>query len=217
MTKMMKARAQARSAKREIRRAAIVMDAIPPEPDAIDAIPQAPNALGATRSGRNVVGAIELAGNMTVEVRELAPNSDALVGPLRSNCPPREKAFPDSVGIVADQTFWAESVAPTKRIAPVTAVGGSQSAFHVRPSPVAKNDSGYRYCNSDCKTMLAVRENSMKDDNPVAWSPRANRDFALLPPNSTAQCASCFADLKLQVSQGALSPPRRASSLAPRV
>jgi len=96
MTKMMKARAQARSAKREIRRAAMVMDAIPPEPDAIDAIPQAPNALGATRSGRNVVGAIELERNTFVEERELARDSDAVVG-LRSNCLTREKALPDSV------------------------------------------------------------------------------------------------------------------------
>jgi hypothetical protein len=217
MTKIMKARAQALSAKREIRLVAIVMDAFPPEADAIDAITQAPSVSGATLQAPNAVGAIELERNTSVEEHELAPHSDALVGLLRSNCPPRERAFRGCGEIVPGQTFWAESVAPTKRIAPAAAVGGSQSAFHVRPLPAAKNGSAYRDCNPDCKMMPAVRENSTMDDYPAVWSPRANHDFVQLPPNSTAPCASCFADLKLQVSQEALSLPLRASPLAPRV
>jgi hypothetical protein len=149
MTKMTKGRAWVPNAKREIRLEQNAIDASQRARNVIDAIPQAPNAPDATPPGRNVVGAIELEENTSVGERELAPDSDAVVGPLRSNCPPREKAFRGCGGIAPGQKFWAESVEPTTRIEPVTAVGGSQVVFHVRPSPVAENGTVYRDCNPD--------------------------------------------------------------------
>jgi hypothetical protein len=190
-----------------------VIDAIPPEPDAIDAIPQAPSASGATRPGPNAVGAIEPEGNTSVEVHELAPDSDGAVGQLRSSCPLREKAFRGCGGIVPGQTFWAESVAPTTSIAPVTAIGKSQGPNHTRALQVAKNDNAY----PGCKLMPVDLENSSDCDHPTDWRLLANCDFAQSQPaNSAGQPALYFEDLISQVSQGVISPHRRASLLAPQ-
>jgi len=160
-TMMMKARA--RAAMRAIRLARSAIDAFPPAPDE-------------TRPGRNVVGAIELERNASVE--ELEPALGSVVVVRLPRCPPREKAFPGCAGLAPGQTVWAEWVAPTTRIAPVTAVGGLQTVCHVRPLQVAQNGSAYPDCNPDCKPMLAGRESSRMADYPAGWRPRANRDFA---------------------------------------
>ena len=211
-TKMMKA--QALIGPDAIRLAQNAIDAIPPEPDVIDASQPAQIVIGAIRPGQNVVDAIEREPNTSVAERELAPDSDVVVGPLRSNCPPHDRSFHDCAGIVPGHTFWAESVAPTKSIAPVTAVGNSQAPNHTRALQVAKNDNA---C-PDCKLMPAVLENSSDCDHPADWRQLANCDFAQSQPaNSAAQPAACFADLKSRASQGALLPLRRASSQAHQV
>src|SRR6266481_512591 len=107
-TMMMKARA--RAAMRAIRLARNAIDAFRPAP-------------GETRPGRNVVGAIELERNASVE--ELQPARDCVAVVRLPCCPAREKAFPGCAGLAPGQRVWAESVAPTTQIAPVTAVGGS--------------------------------------------------------------------------------------------
>jgi len=165
MKTMMMMKARARAAMRAIRLAQNAIDAFPPAPDE-------------TRPGRNVVGAIELERNASVEELQPARDCVVVVRLLRSRCPPREKAFPGCAGLAPGQRVWAESVAPTTQIAPVTAVGGSQTVCHVRPLQVAQNGSAYPDCNPDCKTMLVGRENSRKADYPAGWRPRANRDFA---------------------------------------
>lgn len=148
MTKMMKAR-EAANAKREIRLGQNAIDASQQAQNGIDAIPPGQTVPDATLPGRNVAGAIELEENTSVGERDFAPDSDAVVGPLSSNCPPREKAFRGCGGIAPGQKFWAESVEPTTQIEPVTAAGGAQVVFHVRPSPVAENGTVYRDCNPD--------------------------------------------------------------------
>ena len=222
----MKARAQAPSAKHEIRPAPIAIDAIPPEPDAMDAIPQAPNAPGGTLQGPNVVGAIEPERNRSVGERGPASDSDAIVGQVRSNCLRRETVLRGCGGIVPGQTFWAESVAPTTSIAPVTAIGKSQGPNHTRALQVAKNDNAYPDCRlrpTDLENSLSLANGAREKnrtrncDHPTDWRPRVNRDFAQSQPaNSAAQPALYSADLKSRLSQDVISPHRRASLLAPQ-
>jgi hypothetical protein len=195
-----------------IRPALNAIDGFPPEPDVIDASQQAQIVIGAFRPVQNVVDAIELELNRPVAEREL-PDSDAVVEPLRSNFRRHDLSFPDCAGIAPGQKVWAESVEPTTSIAPVTAVGNSQAPNHIPALQAAKNDIAY----PDCKLMPAVLENSSDCDHPIDWQPLANCDFAQSQPaNSTAQPALYFADSKSQVSQGALSRPRRVSSPAPQ-
>jgi hypothetical protein len=197
-----------------IRLAQNAIDVIPPGPDAIDASQRAQIVVGAFRPGQNVVDAIELEPNTSVAEREPAPDSDAVVGPLRSNCLLHDRSFHDCAGIVPGRTVSAELVAPTMSIAPVTAVGNSPAPSHIRALQAAKNDNAYL----DCKLMPAALAHSSDCDHPAGWRPLANCDFAQSQPtNSTAQRASCFADSKSQASQGALSRPRRASTPAPQV
>jgi hypothetical protein len=155
-TRMMKAQARVLNAMRVIRPAQNAIDAFPPEPGAIGASQRAQNATGATRPAQNVVDAIVPEANTSVAERELAPDSDAVVAPLRSSCLHHAPSYPDCV-----QTFWAESVAPTTSIALVTAVGNSQAPNHIRALQAAMNDTAY----PDYKLMPAVLENSRKGDS----------------------------------------------------
>jgi hypothetical protein len=194
-----KMKARALNVMRVIRPAQNAIDAFQRAQAEIDVFPPEQNATDATRPGQNAVDATEPEPNTSVAECELAPDSDVVVGPLRSNCPPRDPSFRDCAGIAPGQTVWAELAAPTTSIAPVTAVGSSQAPNHTRALRAAKNDTAY----PARKLTPVARENSMTGGYPAGSRPPANCDFARSPPaNSTAPSASCFADLKSQVGQG---------------
>jgi hypothetical protein len=104
-TKMKMMKARELNEKRVIRLTQNVIDgfphgpgatgASPPALDVTGAILQPRNATDATRPGQNVVGATELEPSTSVAEREPGPDSDAVVGPLRSNCPLHDWSFHD--------------------------------------------------------------------------------------------------------------------------